>query len=162
MEHPKLINNISERVVDDIKGRLSKGTFVSIAAASFSIYAYEALKEELEQVEQLRFIFTSPAFIKDKSKKEKREFFIPKLNRERNLYGTDFELRLRNQLSQKQLPKSVQTGFVEKCSSVPMLRKNRWVDLCTSTTKLNGFTSRLMSLLPHNWAVNVVLMCIMW
>ena len=48
MEHPKLINNISERVVDDIKGRLSKGTFVSIAAASFSIYAYEALKEELE------------------------------------------------------------------------------------------------------------------
>ena len=105
MEHPKLINNISERVVDDIKGRLSKGTFVSIAAASFSIYAYEALKEELEQVEQLRFIFTSPAFIKDKSKKEKREFFIPKLNRERNLYGTDFELRLRNQLSQKAIAK---------------------------------------------------------
>lgn len=56
MEHSKLINNINERVVDDIKGRLSKGTFVSIAAASFSIYAYEALKEELEQVEQLRFI----------------------------------------------------------------------------------------------------------
>lgn len=105
MEHPKLINNISERVVDDIKGRLSKGTFVSIAAASFSIYAYEALKEELEQVEQLRFIFTSPTFIKDKSKKEKREFFIPKLNRERNLYGTDFELRLRNQLSQKAIAK---------------------------------------------------------
>ena len=57
MEHSKLINNINERVVDDIKGRLSKGTFVSIAAALFSIYAYEALKEELEQVEQLRFIF---------------------------------------------------------------------------------------------------------
>ena len=61
MKHSKLINNINERVVDDIKGRLSKGTFVSIAAASFSIYAYEAL----------RFIFTSPTFIKDKSKKEK-------------------------------------------------------------------------------------------
>ena len=72
MEQPKLINNISERVVDDLKGRLSKGACVSIAAASFSIYAYEALKEELEQVEQLRFIFTSPTFIKDKSKKEKR------------------------------------------------------------------------------------------
>ena len=68
MKHSKLINNINERVVDDIKGRC---TFVSIAAASFSIYAYEALKEELEQVEQLRFIFTSPTFIKDKSKKEK-------------------------------------------------------------------------------------------
>lgn len=162
MEHPKLINNISERVVDDIKGRLSKGTFVSIAAASFSIYAYEALKEELEQVEQLRFIFTSPAFIKDKSKKEKREFFIPKLNRERNLYGTDFELRLRNQLSQKAIAKECADWIRRKVQFRSKLRKNRWVDLCTSTTKLNGFTSRLMSLLPHNWAVNVVLMCIMW
>lgn len=105
MELPKLINNISNRVVDDLKQRLSKDTRVSIAAASFSIYAYEALKEELEQVEELRFIFTSPTFIKDKSKKEKREFFIPKLNRERNLYGTDFEIRLRNQLSQKAIAK---------------------------------------------------------
>ena len=63
MELPKLINNISERVVDDLKQRLSKDTRVSIAAASFSIYAYEVLKEELEQVEELRFIFTSPTFI---------------------------------------------------------------------------------------------------
>jgi hypothetical protein len=68
---------------------------LSIAAASFSIYAFEALKKELEQVEELRFIFTSPTFIKDKSKKEKREFYIPRLNRERSLYGTDFEIRLR-------------------------------------------------------------------
>mgnify|MGYP003393746678 CR=1 FL=1 len=54
------------------------------------------LKEELENVDELRFIFTSPTFIKDKAKKEKREFFIPKLNRERNLYGSDFEVKLRN------------------------------------------------------------------
>ena len=105
MEQPKLINNISERMVDDLKQRLSKDTRVSIAAASFSIYAYEALKEELEKIEELRFIFTSPTFIKDKTKKEKRKFFIPKLNRERNLYGTDFEIRLRNQLSQKAIAK---------------------------------------------------------
>ena len=105
MEQPKLINNISERMVDDLKQRLSKDTRVSIAAASFSIYAYEALKEELEKIEELRFIFTSPTFIKDKTKKEKREFFIPKLNRERNLYGTDFEISLRNQLSQKAIAK---------------------------------------------------------
>ena len=55
MEQPKLINNISERVVDDFKQRLSKGACVSIAAASFSIYAYEALKEELEQVEPVSY-----------------------------------------------------------------------------------------------------------
>ena len=59
----------------------------------------------MESVEGLRFIFTSPTFVKDKGKKEKREFFIPKLNRERNLYGTNFEVRLRNQLSQKAIAK---------------------------------------------------------
>lgn len=105
MEQPKLINNITERVVDDLRQRLSEQSRISIAAASFSIYAYEALKTELEKIDELRFIFTSPTFIKDKAKKEKREFYIPKLNRERNLYGTDFEIRLRNQLSQKAIAK---------------------------------------------------------
>ena len=105
MELPKLINNINERVVDDLKRRLSSNSKVSIAAASFSIYAFEALKKELECIEELRFIFTSPTFVKDKAKKEKREFYIPKLNRERNLYGSDFEIKLRNQLSQKAIAK---------------------------------------------------------
>lgn len=105
MDQPKVINNISERVIDDLKAKLSAGSCVSIAAASFSIYAFEALKEELEKVEELRFIFTSPTFIKDSVKKEKREFFIPKLNRERNLYGSDFEIKLRNKLEQKAIAK---------------------------------------------------------
>lgn len=72
MELPKLINNINERVVDDLKNRLSAKSKVSIAAASFSIYAFEALKNELEEIEDLRFIFTSPTFVKDKiAKREK-------------------------------------------------------------------------------------------
>ena len=59
MELIKVINNISERVVDDLKTKLSKGSRVSIAAASFSIYAFEASKEELENVDELRFVLTS-------------------------------------------------------------------------------------------------------
>ena len=58
----KLINNISERGVDALKVQISDAKRISIAAASFSIYAFEALKEELEKVERLRFIFTSPTF----------------------------------------------------------------------------------------------------
>lgn len=105
MEQPKQINNTSERLVDDLKSRLSTQSRISIAAASFSIYAFEAMKAELEKVEKVRFIFTSPTFVADKTKKEKREFYIPKLNRERNLYGTEFEIKLRNQLSQKAIAK---------------------------------------------------------
>ena len=105
MKAPKQFNNITERVIDDLRQTLSDGNQVSIAAASFSIYAYEALKEELEKVDCVKFIFTSPTFNTDKAEKQKREFYIPKLNRERNLFGSDFEIRLRNQLTQRAIAK---------------------------------------------------------
>lgn len=101
MKSQKQFNNITERVIDDLRNSLSERSRLSIAAASFSIYAYEALKTELEKVEELRFIFTSPTFSTAQSQKQKREFYIPKLGRERTLYGSDFEIRLRNQLTQK-------------------------------------------------------------
>jgi len=105
MELPKQFDNITTRVIDDLKVSLERGSKVSIAAASFSIYAFEALQKELEKVDELRFIFTSPTFNKERAKKEKREFYIPKLNRERTLYGSDFEIKLRNKLSQKAIAK---------------------------------------------------------
>ncbi len=102
MKAPKQFNNITERVIDDLRQTLALGNSqISIAAASFSIYAYEALKEELEKVECVNFIFTSPTFTTDKTEKQKREFYFPKLNRERNLFGSEFEIRLRNQLTQR-------------------------------------------------------------
>lgn len=63
------------------------------------------MKEELEKLDCVNFIFTSPTFYADKSEKQKREFYIPKLNRERNLFGSDFEIRLRNRLTQRAIAK---------------------------------------------------------
>jgi len=100
-ELPKQFDNINNRVIDDLKVTLGKGSKVTMAAATFSIYAYEALQKELEDVEELQFIFTSPTFTKEFSKKEKREFYIPKLSRERTIYGSDFEIKLRNNLTQR-------------------------------------------------------------
>ena len=105
MELPKQFDNITQRVIDDLKEMLRHGSKVSMAAASFSIYAFEALQKELEQVDELRFIFTSPTFNKERAKKQKREFYIPKLNRERTLYGSDFEIKLRNSLTQRAIAK---------------------------------------------------------
>lgn len=85
MKTPKQFNNITSRVVDDLHLSLRSGSKISIAAASFSIYAYEALKNELESIDELRFIFTSPTFNSDKTKKEKREFYIPKLHKVKDL-----------------------------------------------------------------------------
>lgn len=105
MELPKQFDNITQRVIDDLKTTLQRGSKVSVAAASFSIYAFEALQKELEKIDELRFIFTSPTFNKERSKKQKREFYIPKLNRERTLYGSDFEIKLRNNLTQRAIAK---------------------------------------------------------
>ncbi len=101
----QMFDNITNFVKDDLKKELASGSKVSIAAACFSIYAYQELKKELEAVESLRFLFTSPTFTTEKAPKEKREFYIPRLSRETSLCGSDFELKLRNQLTQKAVAK---------------------------------------------------------
>lgn len=101
----ELIDNISRLLGDDLKQTIRPGARLKIAASCFSMYAYEALKSELEKIDELDFIFTSPTFVADevtdKIRKERREFHIPKLDRERSLYGSEFEIQLRNQLTQK-------------------------------------------------------------
>ena len=101
----ELIDNINKTLRDDLRQEINVGSKVSIAAACFSIYAFQELKNQLKDIDELRFIFTSPTFITEKPKKEKREFYIPRLNRERSLYGTEFEVKLRNELTQKAIAK---------------------------------------------------------
>ncbi len=101
----ELIDNINTLLGENLKGTLKPGSKVKIAASCFSIYAYVALKKELESIDSLEFIFTSPTFVpseaSDKIKKEQREFHIPKTERERTLTGSEFEIQLKNQLTQK-------------------------------------------------------------
>ena len=97
----EVFNNTTKIVKDDLVKAITPGSCISVAAACFSIYAYQELKRQLSKIDSLHFIFTSPTFVTEKSPKEKREFYIPRLNRERSLYGTEFEVKLRNELSQK-------------------------------------------------------------
>ena len=110
----EVINNTSKTLRDDLSVEIKEGSKLSIAAACFSIYAFQALKDELKGIDELRFIFTSPTFITEKTKKEKREFYIPRLNRERSLYGTEFEVKLRNELTQKAIAKECAEWIKDK------------------------------------------------
>lgn len=110
----ELINNVSKTLKDDLSVEIKNGSKLSIAAACFSIYAFQELKNELTNIDELRFIFTSPTFVTEKAKKEKREFYIPRLNRERSLYGTEFEIKLRNELTQKAIAKECAEWIREK------------------------------------------------
>lgn len=101
----KVFDNVTEIVRDDMASTITKGSKLSVAAACFSMYAYKELKEQLESIDECRFIFTSPTFVKEKVEKQKREFYIPRLSRENSLYGTEFEIKLRNEMTQKAIAK---------------------------------------------------------
>lgn len=110
----KVFDNVTELVRDDMMSTIKNGSRVSIAAACFSMYAYKELKEQMESIDELRFIFTSPTFITEKVEKQKREFYIPRLNRENSLYGTEFEIKLRNELTQKAIAKECAEWIKQK------------------------------------------------
>ena len=83
----ELINNTTKTLKDDLSVEIKQGSKLSIAAACFSIYAFQELKERLSQIEELRFIFTSPTFVTEKAKKERREFYIPRMTHQQLYHG---------------------------------------------------------------------------
>lgn len=109
----EIFDNVTKLVRDDLEVEIKKDSKVSIAAACFSIYAYQELKKQLNTVDELRFIFTSPTFVTEKANKQKREFYIPRISREKSLYGTEFEVKLRNEMTQKSIAKEC-TDWIKK------------------------------------------------
>jgi len=77
-------------------------------SAYFTIHAYHALKAELDNISQLRFLFGDPQFINqlDKDTKESREFSL-----------TDGQLKLSNQLTQGKLAKEC-AEWIENCAEI--------------------------------------------
>lgn len=98
---PDYFDNRARIVKDDLAARIGHGDRLSVAASVFSMYAYRELSEQLEGLDEFRFIFTSDTFTATRPKREKREFYIPRLSREQGLFGTQFEIKLRNELTQK-------------------------------------------------------------
>lgn len=88
-----------------MEATITRGSKVSVAAACFSMYAYKELKKQLNSVDEFRFIFTSPTFTTERASKSQREFYIPRMSRESSLYGTEFEIKLRNEMTQKAIAK---------------------------------------------------------
>ncbi|QGY44839.1 ATP-dependent helicase [Maribellus comscasis] len=110
----ELIDNVTNRLGDDLKQTIKKGSKLSIAASTFSIYAFEALKKELGKVDEFRFIFSSPTFVEEKLQKHSRQFYIPHILRESELCGGEFELRLMNQLNQRAIARECSKWVKEK------------------------------------------------
>ena len=141
----KIIDNINNTVKNDLQAGINKGSKLSIAAACFSIYAYQELKNQLECIDELRFIFTSPTFITEKISKAQREFYIPRLSRERSLYGTEFEVKLRNELTQKAIAKECANWIRKKVTFKSNVTQEQMMGFMTvdesTYMPINGFTT---------------------
>ena len=141
----QIIDNINKTVKDDLQAGIHKGSRMSVAAACFSIYAYQELKKQLEGIDELRFIFTSPTFVTEKASKAQREFYIPRISRESSLYGTEFEVKLRNELTQKAIAKECADWIRRKAvfkSNVTQEQMMGFMTVDESTyMPINGFTT---------------------
>ena len=51
----RILDNINNTVRDDLRAEIKRGSRVSVAAACFSMYAYQELKKQLESVETFRY-----------------------------------------------------------------------------------------------------------
>lgn len=161
----QIFDNVRSIVKDDLEQTIAKGSRLSIAAATFSIYAYQELRKQLEGIDELRFIFTSQTFTTEQARKERREFYIPRLSRERSLYGSEFEIKLRNELSQKAIAKECADWIRRKVSfrsNVTDESMNSFISIQEGTGEvhtyqpINGFTTTDLGVGRGNNATNIV------
>lgn len=160
----KIFNNVTDIVRDDIAETINKGSKVSIAAACLQMYAYKELKKQLEGVDEFRFIFTSPTFVTEKVNKQKRKFYIPEIQREQSLYGTEFEIKLRNEMTQKAIAKECAEWIKKKAvfrSNITGENMPGFMTVDNGEEKVtympfNGFTTVDMGCNRGNNAYNIV------
>ena len=71
-------NHFCGSVADFLRPHLKSGAKLSVVSADFIIHSYEALKEHLDQIGHMDFLFGEPRFVKslDPDKTEKKEFII--------------------------------------------------------------------------------------
>lgn len=162
----RIIDNVNELFGDDLKGEVRPGSKLRIAASTFSIFAFEALRKELERIEELEFVFTSPSFVAadatDQLPKERRQFFIPTArDGESSLYGSQFEIRLRNQLTQRAIARECadwvrrKVRFRSNRTGAPM-QQFAVVDDRVAYQPIQGFTSADLGYERGNAVSNIV------
>jgi hypothetical protein len=109
-------DNYSRGMVGDfLQAKIQPGSTLSIVSAYFTIYAFEALKEQLKGIDGLRFLFGEPRFVKalDPEKTDKKSFKIE-----------DDGLQLVNRLEQKRVARECAAWLNQKVQIRSVKRSN--------------------------------------
>ena len=106
---PKSLDNKTNFVYSELEESIKKGSKLSVVSALFSMYAYDALKKDLDKIDNMRFIYTKPSFIKDNSK-EAREYYIDN----NSIFGNEYEIKLKNEMTQESISREFSNWIQEK------------------------------------------------
>lgn len=123
MQSSKILDNKQNgKVGDELKKVIKSGSKISIISAYFTIFAYKELRKELNKIDELRFLFTEPAFVNEE-KKVIKEYYIAQKT-ERNISGSEFELKLRNELNQASIAKECAEWIKQKVEIKSLKNEN--------------------------------------
>ena len=113
-----LDNTEGKRLVDSLRANLDDEAKLSIISAHFSLFAFGELREELECLDSVRFLFSEPTFIQDMGRvagaPESDIARRAQGEREKALADSSLELTLRNKLSQRALARACASWLREK------------------------------------------------
>ena len=109
LKTPKILDNKFTFVYQELIENIRKGSKLSVISALFSMYAYDKLKKDLNKIDSLRFIYTKPSFLKDNTK-ESRQYYIDN----NSIFGNDYEIKLKNELTQGSISKECSEWIREK------------------------------------------------
>ena len=111
----RIFNNRTDKVWDDLKVTIQKNSKLYVAAAIFSIYGFDALKNVLTKIDSLQFIFTDPTFVKaDKENREQKKFEINTNKAIQSISGSDFEIHLKNEMKWRAIAKECKQWIEKK------------------------------------------------
>ena len=141
----ELIDNKFKKLGDDLKNTIKPNSKIQICASIFSMYGFESLKKELSKIDNLKFIFANPTFVEEvSSKKESREFELSA--REKSINGSEFEVKLKNELNGKTIAKACAKWVKEKAQFKSNINYNdidRFINIKTDENNKEDYTTYL-------------------
>lgn len=116
----QIIDNINHIVKNDLQDSIQPGSKLSIAAACFSIYAYQELKKQLEK---------QISVLENKMKKEKQLIVNYSNGKISTPYGVDvaFDRKLVTQVLRK--AKFIKEGSFNETEGIPVIKVTGNIDL---------------------------------
>jgi len=147
-------NNIPSSIKDNrargsvgnfLKEQIDKGSKLSIVSAYFTIYAYNKIKDKLDSIENLNFLFGEPTFIKtvDPDGKNYKEFKIE---------DDKLIIPLENRLQQKNVAKECAKWITNKVNVKSMVKPNFLHGKMYHVQKKNGIQKAILG--SSNFTVN--------